>query len=210
MLCRVQPTSKDKALAGYTAAIIAADKLARLEPPGLTSSCWQSPTRARFASGSYAPALCSPGPIAAAPGDVWPSRGAPPSGVLSKGALHLLTQSIAPKSNRVKNVAWGYACSPRRVRQSVQISSAYCFRGASATKERRISYRAKSLKSWRRPTRFERVTFAFGGHRGCLSASIGVRRRHSRVLKIQHCCPYHCMGVHGSLRPSPGHFRDTD
>jgi hypothetical protein len=54
------------------------------------------------------------------------------------------------------------------------------------------------------------LTSAFGGHRGRLSASIGVHRRHARVLKIQHCCPYHCMGVHGSLRPSPGHFRDTD
>jgi hypothetical protein len=68
----------------------------------------------------------------------------------------------------------------------------------------------KCLISLARPTRFERVTFAFGGHRGCLSASIGVFCRHVRILKIQHCCPYHCMGVHGSLRPSPGHFRDTD
>jgi Fusaric acid resistance protein family len=59
--------SYSAALAGYTAAIIAADTLGRLEGRALTSSCWQSGGPARSASASYAPASSSPGPISGAP-----------------------------------------------------------------------------------------------------------------------------------------------
>ena len=43
----------------------------------------------------------------------------------------------------------GDACPSHSLRQSVQISPACCFRGASAIQQRPVTYRAKSLKSWR-------------------------------------------------------------
>jgi hypothetical protein len=53
------------------------------------------------------------------------------------------------------------------------------------------------------------VTSAFGGHCGCLYASIGFHCCSTKQLDHIASCQYRCTGVHASLRPSPGYFRDT-
>src|SRR5271157_406522 len=65
--------SYSAALAGYTAAIIAADTLGATGGPRTgRSSCWRSPAPARSASGSCAQASFSPGPTSAARSAGWP------------------------------------------------------------------------------------------------------------------------------------------